>query len=260
MIKMNAVVLAGGKMAQDDPLYPQGREGSRSLIDLSGRPMVQWVIDAFDESDAVSELYVMGMQPESGLHAAKPTHFLPDQGSMFANIRSGVLQAAKDHPGSTKVLIASGDIPAIRPHMVDWLANQVSADPEQMLYYNVITQAVMEARFPNAKRSYVRFKDVAVCGGDLNAIDSRLFTTERPIWEQLTSARKQPLKQAAMIGFDTLLLVALRLVTLERAVKKVCKRLAIQGKALRCPHAEMGMDADKPHQLEILRRDLENRL
>ncbi len=257
---MNAVVLAGGKMAEDDPLYPLGRDGSRSLIDLMGQPMVQWVIDALDESAAVSELYVMGMQPESGLHAGnKPIHFLPDQGSMFANVRSGVLQSAEDHPESTKVLIVSGDIPAIRPHMVDWLANQISADIEQMLYYNVITQETMETRFPNAKRSYVRFKDVAVCGGDLNAIDSRVFTIERPIWEQLTSARKQPLKQAGMIGFDTLLLVALRLVTLEKAVRKVCKRLSIQGKALLCPHAEMGMDADKPHQLAILRRDLERR-
>jgi hypothetical protein len=52
-------------------------------------------------------------------------------------------------------------------------------------------------------------------------------------------------------------LVALHLVTLDTAVKRVCKRLEIPATALRCPHAEMAMDADKPHQLTILRRELE---
>lgn len=254
------MILAGGKMAEDDPLFAEGRAGSRSLIELQGKPMVQWVIDALDAATAVANLYVIGLHPDSGLYAEKPLQFLTDQGSMFDNIRSGVLHAYRDHPEHQKVLIASGDIPAVRPHMVDWLAKQVSADPSQMLYYNVITREIMEARFPNANRSYVHFKDVSVCGGDLNAIDKGVFSIERPIWHQLTTARKHPLKQAGMIGFDTLLLIALRWITLEGAVKKVCQKLAIQGKALRCPYAEMGMDADKPHQLAILRQHLKEGL
>lgn len=256
---MDAVILAGGKMAKDDPLYAESRTGSRSLIELHGKPMVQWVIDALDAATAVTNLYVIGLPPDSGLQAAKPLFYLTDQGSMFDNIRSGVLQTVRDHPEHPKVLIASGDIPAVRPHMVEWLADQVTENPTQMLYYNVITRETMEARFPNANRSYVRFKDVSVCGGDLNAIDKSVFSIERPLWQQLTTARKHPLKQAGMIGFDTLLLIALRLITLEDAVKRACRKLAIQGIALRCPYAEMGMDADKPHQLAILRQHLKER-
>ncbi len=32
--------------------------------------------------------------------------------------------------------------------MVDWLINQVEAQPDKQLYYNVILQKVMETRFP----------------------------------------------------------------------------------------------------------------
>jgi hypothetical protein len=49
----------------------------------------------------------------------------------------------------------------------------------------------------------------------------------------------------------------LHAITLDGAVRKVCRRLQLRGRALHCPYPEMAMDADKPHQLAILRQDLE---
>jgi molybdopterin-guanine dinucleotide biosynthesis protein A len=253
----DAIILAGGKLSPEDPLYDESVKGSRSLIDIHGKPMAQWVIDALDKSASVADLYVIGLPADCGLRSVKPLHFQQDKGDMVENIRNGVLESLKQHPDRSKAFIVSTDIPAIEPHMIDWLATQVQEDPHRLLYYNVLPQQVMEARFPNAKRSYVHFKDVSVCGGDLNVVDKNIFTAEKPVWQKLSAARKQPLKQAAMIGFDTLLLVALRLITLEATVKRVCKRIDLNAKALICPHAEMGMDADKPHQLEILRQHLQ---
>lgn len=256
---MNAVVLAGGKMSPDDPLYSEGQDGSRSLIKIIGKPMAQWVIDALDGAESVNEIFVIGLPAESGLSARKPLHFLPDQNGIFENVRYGISQATHDYTSTTKVITASSDIPAIRPEMVDWLASVVEDDPTQMLYYNVIDRDTMETKFPNSNRSYVRFSDIAVCGGDLNVIDKSFFSAEVPVWHQLTEARKNPIKQAGLLGFDTLLLVVFRLVSLEGAVNKICKRLSIKAKALLCPYAEIGMDADKPYQLAILRQFLENK-
>jgi hypothetical protein len=36
----------------------------------------------------------------------------------------------------------------------------------------------------------------------------------------------------------------------------VSKRLGLRGRAVVCPYAEIGMDVDKPFQLEIMRADL----
>lgn len=260
MIALDAVILAGGTQRIDDPLYPESVRGSRSLIDIHGKPMVQWVIDALDEASSVAELYVIGLPADCGLHAVKPVHFLDDQGDMVDNIRHGVSQTHIDHPQRSKTLIASADIPAVKPHMVDWLASQVAEDPSRVLYYNVIAQQVMEASFPNSSRTYIPFKDVSVCGGDLNVVDKNIFASERPIWQKLTDARKRPLKQAGLIGFSTLLLVAMRLITLEGAVKRVTKRLDLDARAFLNPYAEIGMDADKPHQLAILRDYLQESL
>ena len=61
---------------------------------------------------------------------------------------------------------------------------------------------------------------------------------------------------AALIGIDILLLLFLRRLTLNEAVNKVTRRLNITGKGLLCPYAEIGMDIDKPYQLELVRRVL----
>jgi hypothetical protein len=100
-----------------------------------------------------------------------------------------------------------------------------------------------------------------VCGGDMNVARIKLVVSEDEsgLWEKISNARKSPLKQAALIGFDTLFLLLFRKLTLEMAVEKIMKKLEITGEAILCPYAEIGMDVDKPHQLEIMRKDLKKR-
>jgi len=157
------------------------------------------------------------------------------------------------------VLLCSSDVPTLETPAVDWVIENAMQTDEDV-YYNVITRQVMEKRFPGSKRSYIRLKDMEVCGGDVNIARTSKVVSERGIWDQLVASRKNALKQAALLGFDTLLLVLLHAITLEGAIKKVTRRLNITGRALECPYAEVGMDVDKPHQLEIVRADIQRRL
>jgi hypothetical protein len=43
---------------------------------------------------------------------------------------------------------------------------------------------------------------------------------------------------------------------LEDGVSRVCEKIGIKGRPIVWEYAEPAMDADKPHQLEILRADL----
>jgi hypothetical protein len=52
--------------------------------------------------------------------------------------------------------------------------------------------------------------------------------------------------------------VLTRSISLDELVEKVCRRIGIQGRAIRWEHAEPCMDVDKPHQLELVRADLAN--
>jgi hypothetical protein len=105
----------------------------------------------------------------------------------------------------------------------------------------------------------VKLKDVEVCGGDLNVIRKMTVTGNDKLWEKIIAARKNAFKQAALLGYDTLFLLLFRMITLEAGVKKVTRRIGLSGRVLLCPYAEIAMDVDKPHQLEMMREDLSQR-
>jgi hypothetical protein len=59
-----------------------------------------------------------------------------------------------------------------------------------------------------------------------------------------------------LLGYGNLILLLSRQLTIDGAVKRVTKRMDITGRAVFSPYAEIGMDVDKPFQLEIVRADL----
>lgn len=255
---IDAIVIAGGVPSQDDPLYEYSQGGPKAMLDVAGKPMVQWVLDALCSARLIGGVVVMGLPEDSNVTCDKAIAFSPSQGSMLENIRAGVDKLISINPDSLHVAIVSSDIPAITSEIVDWVVD-TAMETDEDVYYNVIPRQVMEKRFPGANRSYVRLKDVEVCGGDLNIARTSMVHENNELWDRIIASRKSAFKQAALLGYDTLLLLLLRAITLEGAVKKVTKRLNLSGRALVCPYAEVAMDVDKPHQLELLRADLTGR-
>jgi hypothetical protein len=139
--------------------------------------------------------------------------------------------------------------------MIDWRIESMEGSHCD-IEYTAIERTVMESRFPGSNRSYVKLKDVEVCGGDVHGLRLSLVG-QWDLWERLINARKNIFKQAALIGFDTLFFLLTRSMTLKQAESLVSKRLGIVGKATLSPYAEMGMDVDKPFQLEIMRKELD---
>ncbi len=120
----------------------------------------------------------------------------------------------------------------------------------------LLNKARWKSAFPDSARSYVKLRDMNVCGGDLSVIDLDLYKSREDFWRKIFEARKSYLHQARLIGFDILILLLLRRLTLNDTVERVTRRLDITGKGLICPYPEIAMDIDKPHQFEIARREL----
>jgi hypothetical protein len=216
--------------------------------------MIQWVLDALGESKTIERVIITGLAAESGVTCTKPTEFYPNQGEMIENIRSGIVKALEHNPIVQHVMIVSSDVPAIRTEMVDWIAGNIT--PQDDMLYHVISRETMERRFPGSRRTYMRLKDAEVCGGDVNVIRAQTVTSNDALWRKIIASRKSPIKQAALLGFDTLLLILLHRLTLEAAARRASQRIGMRGRAILCPFAEIGMDVDKPGQLEMMRADL----
>ena len=256
---MDAIILAGGTPQPDEPLYPYTKGLPKAMVDICGKPMVQWVLDAVEQAETIEGVVVVGLSPQNNLKSTKIKSYADNQGSILLNIRKGVEKTQEFNPQTKHVATVSADIPAVLPEQINWVV-KTAMQSDQDVYYNVIERKVMEQRFPGSKRSYTRLKDVEVCGGDLNIIRASAVTGGDALWDQIIAARKNVFKQAALIGYDTLFLLLLRQLTLAGAVAMVVKRIHLTGRALLCPYAEVGMDVDKPFQLEIMRAELAKRI
>jgi GTP:adenosylcobinamide-phosphate guanylyltransferase len=253
---MDAIVTAGGIPQPKDPLYPYSNGNSKALIDIAGKPMVQWVLDALSNSKEVDNVIVIGLSAKSGLTCKKPLHYVSNQGRMLSNIVVGVNKSLELHHHKNEyVLIVSSDIPTLKGEMVDWLVKTAMKTKDE-IYYGVCPREVMEARFPTSQRTYTKLSDMEVCGADVNIIHVNQVTQHLDTWEALIGNRKSPLRQAAVIGLDTLYQLWRRQFTLKDLEKRACERIGMKGRAIIWEHAEPCMDVDKPHQLEIMRADL----
>jgi len=257
---MDAIVTAGGVPLPEEPLYAATQGHPKALVDVAGKPMVQWVLDALTDARSIDNVVIVGLTDKSGLKCGKKMYFVSNQGKMVENLQAGAEKTLEINPKAEHVLIVSSDIPAITGEMVDWVV-KTAMETRLDVYYNVIPRAVMEKRFPGSKRTWTRFKEMEVCGGDMNvAMVNTIIGEDTSLWEKITDSRKSPLKQAALIGFDTAFLLLIGKLTLQKAETNITTRLKVTGKVIVCPYAEVGMDVDKPHQLEIIRADLKKHL
>ena len=256
---MDAIVTAGGIPLPEEPLYDATRGNPKALVDVAGKPMVQWVLDALSASSYIDNVIIVGLTDKSGLKCQKKMYFVSNQGKMVENLQAGAQKVLEVNDKAEYVLIAASDIPAITGEMVDWVV-KTALEEKVDIVYNVIPRQVMEKRFPGSKRTWTKLSDMEICGGDLNAARiSLIVNDDTEMWEKITNSRKNPLKQAALIGYDTALLLLTGRLSLQDAETRVMKRMNITGKAIVSPYAEVGMDVDKPHQLEIMRADLAKR-
>lgn len=249
---MEALVLAGGHPGPDDPLYPFTQGKPKALMPLAGKPMLQWVLDALNASQWVTRLHIFGItERDHPWTLAKEARFYPNQGSMVQNILHGLRVLVKEGHKDEPVLLVSGDVPAITGAILDWVVENAQRIGLPVIYH-VVERKAMEERFPGVKRTYVRLKDVEVCGADVNVAHTRLAYREDDLWERIVAARKSPWKQASLMGWGTLMRLLARRLTLDEAVQRVRQRLNLEATAVVSPYPEMAMDVDKPQHVAIL--------
>ena len=253
---MDCIVMAGGVPQAEDLLYTYTQGCPKALIELAGKPMVQWVLDAVDQAPSVSRIIVVGLEKESGLAAHKLSAFVPDQGSMLSNAIAGIEKAQVLDPDAQQLLLCSSDIPLLKPDMVETLIH-LCPDPGVDIYHSVVSRANMENRFPESRRTYAKFLDGEYAACDIHVVAPGIAHKHRELWEALMSNRKNVAKQAFNLGPGFLLKYVTGRLSLDELERKLADKFDLIGRVVPVDAPEMGMDADKPFQLEICRRELE---
>lgn len=253
-----AIIGAGGSYSPDDPLLSHAGAQHKALISIAGSPMILHVARALADSGYVTHLILVGLGPEHGVDFPLPVTYVPEAGGIVANFLAGAGALKRIAPGAERVLLCSTDLPLMTGEMVRYLVDTTLATGADVCY-TVVARERMEARFPYAGRSFVRLRDGQFAGGDIHLVNPAALWSNRQLMDDILGARKNSLKQARIIGLGFLAKFVFRRLTIADGERKGQSILGVPCRVIPVRYAELGMDVDKPHQLDLVRAEMESR-
>lgn len=247
---VNAIVLAGRATA--DALGEFTRASNKALVDINGKPMISYVIAALLDAPRVGQIVVVG--PREGLAPVVETErvrVVEDAGSIVDNIRIG----ARQLPADEKILIATSDIPMVTGSIIEGFID-LCLDRPADLYYPIVEKGVNEQKYPLVKRTYVALQEGIYTGGNLFLIAPWIVEPVAPKVKVFIENRKNPIQLSRLLGLTFLVKLLLKLLTIPELEKKMSQLWGVQAVAVNCPMPEIGIDVDKPNDLQLVRAAL----
>lgn len=245
--QVTAVVLAGGD--PNDRLARQAGVDSKAMVPIGDRPMVSYVVEALQNSSAVSQLVYVGPGAErldSGRLHAVPA------GKGYADSLALGMGAALALDPCAPILVVTADVPWLSAEAVDRFIQAVgSAD----LGYPVVPEQDAIAAFPSQRRTFARLKQGRFTGGNLMLLRPNLVGSLLDLIDNVYRTRKNPFALAAIVGPGTLLSLLLGRADLCRLERLASLRLGGVARVVVSKDACLAADVDRPDQLaEFSRR------
>jgi CTP:molybdopterin cytidylyltransferase MocA len=227
-------------------------------LEVAGRPLAAWVVAALKGVSGMRRVAVVGAGDWPGALAVEPG------GSIVENLRRGVaaLGSAEGWPpggspgawAGEEMVIAAGDAPLLTPGAVERFAAACRAAGAD-IGYPVVPRAACEARFPGVRRTYVRLREGEFTGGNCFFLTPAAVEPAVHWLDRVYRARKRPLRLARLLGLGLVLRLALGRASMREAERVAGRLLGLRARGIVCADdPEIGVDVDKPADLELVRR------
>lgn len=257
------VVVLAGRRSGEDPLALAAGAPHRALLEIEGEPMLLRVIRRLLDRPSVECVLVNIDAPEL-LDEIPELAALRDHGRLEI-VRStdspsrSVLESL-DRAGIDQepVLVTTADHALLDDAMLDEFF-QASRATDADLVFALVSRTAIEARFPEAQRTYLPFRDESYSGANLFLFRTPDSRRAAEFWRRVESERKKPWRIARAFGWRTLALFLLRRLDLAEGMARASRTIGAQIKAVPLSIAEAAVDVDKIEDLELVRRILAER-
>jgi len=244
---VDALVIAGGK--GKDKLRSDSEVAAEALIPIGNKFMVEYVVEALQASAQVERIVVVGPLVEiQKVFSHKPDIILAMEGESAID---SVLNGIEMLNSNGKILIVTADIPLINAAAIeDFL--QACNDSSVDLYYPIVPKEANEAKYPTVKRTYVTLREGIFTGGNMFLVNPKIVARCAVRGRQLVKLRKSPVALSGLIGWGFILKLLLKMLSLKEVEQKFSDLLGIKGRAVVSAYPEIGIDVDKPSDLQLV--------
>ena len=253
-MKYDAVILAGGESTSNlRKIAPYRNE---ALIKIGKYPMIYYVYRALRQSASIRTIVISG--PVDALKTIFPREekllFACSGENAIASF-SNAIDVLQQYGISDRILVMPTDIPLITTPAIDDFIRR-SEEIEADFYYSITTKEINDIKFPGVTRTYVKLKEGTFTGGNLFIVNRSVIKRVLDMALKLVMRRKNPLAMARLFGLNLVIRYITRQLSIEATEKRFQEVVGIKGKAIISPYAEVGIDVDKPSDLQLAQKHL----
>lgn len=235
-----AVVLAGSRPRRDAFAESFGTD-LKALIPLAGESMVRRPVRALLASRKIGKVVVLSQAPGRVRAALRDDPRIECRESK-GTIAETIFDLLADSSTGWPLLVTTADHALLDPATVDEFC--AAADGSDIAI-GVVERAILLRRLPQTRRTWLQFRGGAYTGANLFALKSPEVRPEVELWRSVEQDRKKAWRILSLLGPVILLMVALRLVSLDRVMARLSARLGLKVKAIRLSNPLAGVDVDK---------------
>jgi len=250
---MDAIVLGGAVNSETMKKIAGSRYEAQ--IEITGRPMIDFVLSALDKLESIERIIVVTAEEVAdGIRGRKIWKVITPGENMVDSLN----RALECCPKGKQVLLLTSDIPLITAEALgDFL--QQCRKKKADIYYTLVPQRVIEGKYQGIKRTYVRLKEGIFTGGNVVMLDPKVVLEHGNSIRQAVELRKHPLKLCRLLGIKFFLKFLGGRLTVTEIELRVEEILKIKGTGIVSLYPEIGIDVDKPSDLQFARAVLEGK-
>lgn len=261
--QFTAIVLAGQRSGIDPVAAARGVT-VKALAPVGGQAMILNVLDVLEASPWIDNIFfTLDDKSVAADHPRLRRYLQEDRIANSGNsICGSVVSAITEKNVSPPFIVVTADHALLTLDMVDHFCRnsmQNHTRDEVDFLLALVARRVFRAKYPHARRTFLRFRDDAYSGCNMYAFMTPRALRVLDFWIQCEEQRKKPWRLIRAFGFRNLMRYLLRRAGLQEMIAHGGRVVGLKGFAVTMPHAEAAIDVDTPQDLILAENILSSR-
>ncbi len=253
-----ALVPAADRSAADAVARAAG-VSCKALAPVAGTPMILRVLNALQSCERVDSCLLCG--PSQAAVAECPplqqyiqqhdVAWLPPEENLGDSVRAGLEKIG----AAPLILVTTADHALLDGAILDWFLERAAAAADAAVCVGVVRYDLVQAEFPQSRRTVLRFADGDYCGCNLYAIAGVRSREVVAAWSRVEKHRKNPLRMAReLLGAVALAKYACGRLSRAQVCRALLKKTGVAADFIELPYPRAAVDVDTPADLQLAER------